>query len=176
VQSGWSVALHGDAAIVVAPEGDLRAVLIETSAANAEDAVKSAWAVLHPDFSRTVELVVPRPGRHGWDEMRTVSYETSPNEKLSIYARVLRKGSKWVAVAVEGSDATTDKRAAQLRRTFDTLSPAGWVRESFAGKKAHALDEARIKTILDAADAARIGAGIPGEGIALVQNGEVVFE
>src|SRR5262249_55872421 len=66
--------------------------------------------------------------------------------------------------------------AAQLRRTFDTLSPAGWVRESFAGKKAHALDEARIKTILDAADAARIGAGIPGEGIALVQNGEGVFE
>ena len=37
-----------------------------------------------------------------------------------------------------------ERRAAQVALIFSRLLPKGYTRETFAGKQAHALDEARI--------------------------------
>ncbi len=176
VPSGFAVGMHGDGALVTGPEPELRLVVLDTTATTPEEAVKQAWNVLHPGFSRTVKLMQGRPGRRGWEEQQIVDYETSPNEKLYLLGRALKKNGRWTAVALESPLALVEKRAGQLRRVTDTLVPPGYARESFAGKKPHELDDARIKSILASADKARELAGIPGEGIALVQNGKISFE
>lgn len=176
VAPGWSVAMKGNAALILAPEPDLKVAIVDSGATTPDDAIAAAWAVVHPGFSRPLKLAQTRPGRRGWEEMRLYTYETSPNEKLVVAARAARKDGKWAAVAIESGLATIEKRAGQLKKISDTFLPAGAKRESFEGKKARVLDAARVKAILESTDKAREAAGIPGEGIALVQDGKVVYE
>ena len=174
--AGWTISVRSDAALVTGPEPDLKLGVFDMGATSADEAVKLAWEVAHPGFARPLKLAQTRPGRRGWDEQRVYTYETSPNEKAFVLARALRKGNRWVALALESGHASIEKRGAQLRKIGDTLQPPGFTRESFAAQKAHPLDDARVKAILASADKARLSAGIPGEGIALVQDGKIVFE
>ncbi len=180
--AGWTLQAQGARVSITAPEGDLRVAVVEAkgagagSADGADAAVRAAWASVHPGFARPLRLAQPRPGRRGWDEQRIYDYETSPNEKLYVLARAFRHGDAWTVLVIESGLATLEKRASQLRRIGDTLVPPGWSRETFAGKAAHELDAARLERIKASADKAREQAGIPGEGLALVQNGKVVFE
>lgn len=180
VPAGFKVETRGDAVRVEGPEPDLHLSVSDLGAKDADTAIRQAWEIAHPGFARPLELAQPRPGRRGWDEVRLYVYETSPNEKLAVVGRAFRttgpKGTRWVAVTLESSVGTLEKRGAQLRKIVDTLVPPGYARESFAQKKAHVLDAPRVQAILDAADKARVLAGIPGEGLALVQGGKVVYE
>ncbi|MGZ3477404.1 MAG: serine hydrolase domain-containing protein, partial [Polyangiales bacterium] len=176
IAPGWSVAMNGNAALIVGPEPDLKVAIVDGGATSPDEAIRAAWAVVHPGFARPLKLAQNRPGRRGWEETKLYTYETSPNEKLVVMARAMRKDGKWAAVAIESGLATVEKRAAQLRKISDTFLPAGAKRESFEGKKANPLDKPRIDAILASADKAREAAGIPGEGIALVQGGKIVYE
>jgi CubicO group peptidase (beta-lactamase class C family) len=172
----WSITLDGPRALLTGPEPDLHVAIVDSTAPTADDAVASAWRALHPGFKRPLKLSQPRPGRHGWDEMRDYEYDTSPNEKLVVNATALRKGASWTVVLLESGQASFEKRLAGLIRISDTLRPKGYERESFAGKTAHELDADRVKQILASADKARELATIPGVAIALLQNGKVVYE
>jgi CubicO group peptidase (beta-lactamase class C family) len=174
--AGWSIVLDGPRALLAGPESDLRFAVLDTTAANPDDAVTAAWVAVYPDAKHPLRLAQPRPGRHGWDEQRDYDYETSPNEKLVVFARALRHGQSWTVVLVAGSQASFEKRLASVRRIGDSLRPKGYVRETFAGKKPATLDADRIKKITDSVDRARDAAGIPGVGLALVQDGKVVYE
>jgi CubicO group peptidase (beta-lactamase class C family) len=174
--AGWAFVVDGPAAKLTGPEPDLHLTVVDSGEKSADDAVAAAWRAVHPGFKWALKLATPRPGRHGWEETRGYSYETSPDEKLTIYARAQRKGSQWTVLLVESSDASYGKRAAAVARVLDTLHPAGWTPESFAGKTAHKLDADHAKQIVDAMDRARQTASIPGAAIALVQDGKVVFE
>lgn len=174
--AGWTMQAHGGWTTFTAPEGDLQIAVIDTGASTADEAIAVAWKRVHAGFARPLKTAVPKPGRHGWDEQRNYDYETSPNEKLYVAARAVRRGQRWTVLTIEGGLATLEKRLSSLSRVGDSLAPAGWAPESFAGKTAHALDQARVERILAAADKAREAAGVPGEGIALVQGGKIVFE
>ena len=174
--AGWRSAVDAGRALLTGPEPDLRVAIVDATAAKGDDAVAAAWSAFHPGFTRPLKLAQPRPGRHGWEERRDYTYETSPDEKLTVFARAVRKGSGWTVLLVESSEASFDKRAADVSRVADSLRPGGYVRESFAGKAPHKLDADRIKQIVDAMDRARDRAGIPGVGLALVQDGKVVYE
>ena len=174
--SGWSISVDGPRALLTGPETDLRVAVVDATAASADDAVAAAWAAVYPDAKHPLRLAQPRPGRHGWDEQRDYDYETSPNEKLVVYARALRHGTAWTVVLVASSQASFEKRLAHVRRIGDSLRPKGYVRETFAGKKPNSLDADRLKKITDSVDKARDAAGIPGVGLALVQDGKVVYE
>jgi CubicO group peptidase (beta-lactamase class C family) len=174
--AGWTLALEGPRALLTGPEPDLRIVIVESTAAGGDEAVAGAWTALHPDFKRRLRVAQPHPGRHGWDERRDYEYETSPAEKLVVGAGALRHGAAWTVVLLEGGEAAVEKRAAGVDRIIESLRPKGYVRESFDGKTPHKLDADRTKQIVDAMDRARDRAGIPGVGLALVQDGRVVYE
>jgi len=174
--AGWSFSADGSSARLTGPEPDLRLAIVDSSEKSADDAVAAAWRAVHPGFKWALKLTTPRPGRHGWEERRDYDYETSPDEKLTIFARAVRKGSQWTVLLVESGDASFGKRAAAYVRVADTLHPAGWTPESFAGKTAHKLDADHAKQIVDAMDRARQAASIPGAAIALVQDGKVIWE
>lgn len=173
---GWSFLADGPDAKLTGPEPDLHVTIVDSTEKGADDAVAAAWRAVHPGFKWALKLTTPRPGRHGWEERRDYDYETSPDEKLTIFARALRKGSAWTVLLVESGDASFGKRLGPVGRVLDSLHPAGWAPESFTGKTAHKLDADRAKQIVDAMDRARQAAAIPGAAIALVQDGKVVWE
>jgi CubicO group peptidase (beta-lactamase class C family) len=174
--TGFTILRGGDRILLTGPERDLRIAIVDAPEPSADDAVAGAWKALRPDFKRPIRITHTLPARDGWEERRAYAYETSPDEMLVVAANAFRKGAKWTVVVLEGSEASFDKRAAAVARIDDTLRPKDYIRETFAGKKAKALDAERIKAITAAVDRARTIAAIPGVALSLVQDGRVVYE
>ena len=176
VPGGWTVTLDGPQAVLSPPEPDFKLAVVETDAKSAEDAVARAWAVLEPGFKRPLHISKPQNARHGWDERRDYDYETSPDEKLDVSARALRKDTSWVVLLYRGSQATEEKRIGTISLVSQSLAPKGYVKESFAGKTPHPLDAGRIKEITDFVEQSRQALEVPGVAISLVADGKPAFE
>ena len=174
--AGWTIQKYADRVALEGPEPDFRVTMVDSKASNADDAVKSAWLAVHPDWTRPLKLATPEPGRRGWDERRAYEYETSPNEKLIVFAKALRRGDAWTVMLVESGQAAFERRFGQFRVITQSLKPKGYAKESFAGKTAHPLNTDRIKQITGMIDRARDVAGVPGIALSLVQGGKVVFQ
>lgn len=174
--SGWTLTRRGSAIIIEAPERDVRIGLVDVQAKDADDAVAQGWAAVNPGFKRPLKLKTPGAARNGWEERHSYQYETSPNEKLVVSAAAWRAGTAWLAIAVEGSESTLEKRGSSLGLMQQSLRPKGYARETFAGRKAHPLDAQRI-TLMRAflLDGMR-QLGVPGVGFSLIDNGKVVYE
>ena len=173
----WSVAANGPATIFAAPEADLHIAVVDAgSAPDAQAAAAKAWAIYRPAMARPVQLVTPRAPGEGWDERVSIEYETSPEEAAVAFALALRKGGSWTVMIADGAQATYGKRSAAASIIQQSLRPAGYERESFAGRAAHRLTPDRIAALRDfVAESARV-LGVPGVGIALVDQGQVVWQ
>lgn len=177
VPEGWTVTRTGSAVAITAPEGDATVALVPiASAKDGEDAVAQAWAMFDPAFSRTTRLAVDQPDRDGWSNAKVVSYETSPAEKLVLQGVGLRSADGWTAVLVRGAQATFAKRGGQLGQMFGSLRPKSFAKENFAGKVPHKLDALRILQLKDFVHNSMDQLGIPGVGLALIQDGQIVYE
>ncbi len=77
---------------------------------------------------------------------------------------------------IEGSEATVEKRGAALSLLAQSLRPAGYARETFAGRTPHALDAARIEAMLSFVQTSMNELDVPGVGIALIDHGRIVYE
>jgi CubicO group peptidase (beta-lactamase class C family) len=176
VPGGWSVTTAAAKLVLGTPEPDSRIVLVDVGLAkDASAAVAVAWNA-HGGAKHKLKIAMPRPGRDGWDEQRVYAYETSPNEKLVIYAVALRNSTRWTVMIVEASLATYERRLAAVRLVHDSLRPKGYRRESFAGRKAHPLDAKRVALIKDFLSEAMQKLAVPGVGLGLIDGGKVVFE
>ena len=171
----WSVTVDGSVMVLLAPDGDSRIGIVEPSAAEPDAAVTAAWEAFRPGMKRALRLSTPSPGRDGWDEQRAYSYEISPNERRAVFALALRRGTAWTVFVVDGAQATFEQRGAQVALVRQSLRPKGYTAESFAGKKAHRLDPARVKQLTDFVETAMKELSIPGVGLALIDNNEVAF-
>jgi CubicO group peptidase (beta-lactamase class C family) len=175
VPAGWT--LMGGAAqrVLEGPEKDIRLAVVDVPARSADDAVKAAWPALEPKFARNLRIAQDRPARSGWESRRVYVYETSPNEKRVVVATAQKRGASWTVLLLDGSEAVQERRGGQIRLVLDSLRPAGYKKESFAGKKPHALDAARIELLKDFVEKARAASGTAGVAISLIQDGKVVF-
>jgi CubicO group peptidase (beta-lactamase class C family) len=174
--AGWTLESNGSQRILLGPEPDLRVAIVDTTEATADAAVASAWRTLDPGPPRPQKLAQDQPARDGWEQQRKYTYETSPNERVVVYADALRKAAAWTVVLVHASAPASERFAANVRLIRGSLRPNGYTRESFAGKTARTLDAERIAELTGFVEAAREQAGIPGVAISLVQAGAVVFE
>lgn len=173
----WSSATRDRIVVLTAPESDLHFAIVDAgTVADASAAVAAAWQLYEPAMHRALKISSPSPANEGWDEIRNFSYETSPNEHMTVDATALRKGTHWTVAIIEGSDATLDKRSAAVGLFAGSLRPAGYQRESFAGRKAHRLDAARIAQLKSFIQTGMKELDVPGVAIALVDHGKVVYE
>jgi len=173
----WALARHDHFVVASPSEGDTSFVFADVpQAKDAADAVLQAWAMYRPDVHRKVQTMTARPGRNGWDERQVVEYETSPNEKAAIQAIASRSGTTWTVIIIDGKEATVEKRGAALGLMLASLRPAGYTRETFAGKTAHPFDAARIEALKSFVQTAMQQLGVPGAGVAIVEHGKVVYE
>ncbi len=174
--AGFTLDANADRIVLTGPETDLTITIADVAADSAEAAVAVAWKISRPDFKRPVRLAAPRPSRHGWTDQKLIEYETSPDEKLVIHARVRRNKNVWNVTLLVGSEATVEKRLSALALVRDSLLPPGYTKESFAGKKPHALDAERLSRITNMLERARAAAGVPGFAVSFVQGDKVLFQ
>ncbi len=172
--AGWSVSVRGPATILEAPEGDSWIAIVDVEAKDAEAALAAAWAAFkEPKWP--LLATHDAPDRDGWTKQRIFVYQTSPNEKRDVAARVRFAGGAWNVVIVDMDQAVEEKRAAQLGLMFGKLLPKGVTRETFAGKKANRLDAARLAALAKFVEDGQKATGVPGVSVGIVQEGKVVF-
>lgn len=174
---GWSSEMRDGMTIYTAPEGDASAAIVGIdSAADGADAVKLAWQKFDPDFAREIQISQDPPARDGWDAITVVNYKTSPAEKVAVQGIALRKGDDWTVVLINGALATVAKRSAQLGQAFGSLRPTNFEKETFAGREAKPLTPERIAEVTSFVEKAMEGLEIPGVGLALIEDGKIVWE
>ncbi len=173
--AGWSVSVHGPATVLQAPEGDSWIALVDVSAADGDAALAAAWAAYKPGAKWPLKVTNDVPDRNGWSKQRVYEYQTSPNEKRGVTALVRNAGGSWTVVLIDMADAVAEKRGAQVALVFDRLLPKGYERETFKGKKANRLDEARLAKLKEFVETGARELKVPGVGVGIVQDGKVVF-
>ena len=176
VPAGWRVAARADALLVDPPDGDSHLMLTSVDAADAASAVASAWRSYRPGENRPLRIALPQEARNGWDERHIYEYVSAPNEKLTVYVLAWRAAGHWTVTIVEASRATREKYAAGSNLLQESIQPAGFQRETFAGKAAHPLDAERIGLIKGFVTEQMQRFSIPGVSLSLIDGDRVVFE
>ena len=173
--AGWQLSVRGPATVLEAPEGGSFVVLVDVRTNDADAAVAAAWKAHKPDAKWPLKVVTPIAPRDNWTDRRAYSYQTSPNEERDVAADVRRANGVWTVALYDMAQAVGEKRGAQVNQIFGSLLPKGYQRESFAGKKAHALEAQRIAELSRFVQTAMKLTGVPGVSIGLYQDGKAVF-
>lgn len=173
----WIASKQGAMLVFTSPEGDLRIAIADIGAsANAADAVARAWAAVRPGEAPMLRTSIAAPAGDGWDERVSFAYDTLPSERASRSATALRKGTAWTVLVVDGSAGTAAKRSAALSVVAQGLRPAGFRKESFAGRTAHQLTPERVRLLTDFVERSRQELEVPGIGFALIDDGKVLWQ
>jgi hypothetical protein len=130
--AGWSITARGNVVILVPPEADSRLAIVELGANDSAAAAAAAWAAYRPEAKWPMKLSTPRAPQNGWEERDVLDYETSPNERVTVYAIAERAGASWTVAIVDATDPTYEIRAAQFRLVTGSLRPKGYARERFS--------------------------------------------
>jgi CubicO group peptidase (beta-lactamase class C family) len=172
----WTARRAPQLLVLDAPEGDLHVAIADVAGTDLNGALSAAWSRYQPGFARSVKVIAPYSHSNGWDEGQSVTYESSPNERLFIGAVAFRRGADWSVMLVDGSEAATEKRGAALNLLLRSLSPQGYQRETFAGRTPHAMDAERIAKLRSFLEDGMRLTGVPGVGFAVLDHGKVVYE
>lgn len=174
--AAWAARKTAKVVELTPAEGDLHVAVVDVgAAADARAAAAAAWAGWAPDRARPPKLVTERPARNGWDERQVVDYETSPNEKRVMTAVAFRAGKAWTVAIIDGNEGTAEKRGAALGLINQSLRPAGYARENFAGRTAHPMDAARIEQLKAFVAQSMKEIGIPGAAFSLTTRAGTIY-
>ncbi len=174
----WEALSKDSSERFISPENDLTATIVRVGKVkDARAAASTAWSTHKPETDeRDVRLISPgNPGK-GWDERVSISYETSPAEKMTVSALAMRQGKEWTVLIIDGANATVNKRSAALSTLQQSLQPADYQAETFAGKTPHKLTPERIEVLRDFVEKSAEALDVPGVGIALIDDGKVVWQ
>ncbi len=199
--AGWSIATRGPATVLETPEGDSWIAIVDVPGTcgaagraccpsaspstgpapppctNADAAVAAAWAAFRPGGARRpVRTVTPEADKDGWQDLRTYRYQTSPNERRTVLAGAKRHRDVWTVWLYDMLEATAARRLSQVALILNRLLPAGYQRETFAGRPARPLDAARLRALTAFLERGRKLFDVPGLALGLIQDGKVVFE
>jgi CubicO group peptidase (beta-lactamase class C family) len=174
----WSAVRTSDHVLLSPPEHDTTIALIPVEAvADAGGAVRKAWPLYKPGSEpRKIETLTPLPPEDGWEERKSVSFVSSPNDQEVILALALRKGSRWLVMLADSSKAALERHSGAIGVIRASLLPAGYAPESFVGRPPHHLDAERVQRLKTFLADAMAKLGVPGVGFALVDHGKVVAE
>ncbi|MFI5181447.1 MAG: serine hydrolase domain-containing protein [Thermoanaerobaculia bacterium] len=175
VPAGWTMTTKGSMVVLDPPEPDSHLAIVDVKAKDADAAVAEGWAAYQPGFKRPLKISMPQTAREGWDERKVYQYETSPNERAVVFAMAWRKGEAWTVVIGDGTEPTFEKRGSPINLAIQSLRPKGYSRESFAGKKAHPLDEKRLAILKDFVAGGMKMFDVPGVGLGFIDGGKIVW-
>ncbi len=173
----WAERASGLVTVLTSPERDLHIAIVEVGAAtDAGAAAAKAWSLYRPDVAPTARLVTAASAAEGWSNRSDITYDISPTERTARAARAFGKEGRWTVMIVDGSEATFGKRSAAAAVVESSLRPAGYTRETFAGKTAHRLTPERVQLLRDFVAQSARELQVPGVGLALIDHGKVVWQ
>jgi len=173
--AGWTVTVRRPATILRPPEPGSALALVDVRAPTADSAVALAWRAYKPDAAWPLKVVNAAADKDGWTDRKAYTYLTSPNEKRDVFVNAQRANGVWTLLVYDMAQDVGEKRLAQFVLVVNDLLPKGYTRESFAGRKAHRLDRARIAELGRYVTTAMKETGVPGVAVGLIQDGRVVF-
>jgi CubicO group peptidase (beta-lactamase class C family) len=173
---GWSMVTSGSLIVLEPPEADSHVVIFDSDAATADAAIDVAWAAYKHDEKRTLRQKLSPPAREGWEEVQVNLYETSPNERAVVQAVARRAKNTWTVLILNGKQPTFEKRGSAVGLIMGSLRPGTYQRESFAGRKAGALNAERLAQMKEFVEMAMKKLDVPGVGVAYIDNGKIVYE
>ena len=173
--AGWKISVRDRATILESPEGNSHIVLADIAAKDADTALASAWKQYGIEPKWPLLSTNDLPDKDGWSNIRLYNYQTAPNEKRVVGARVLKANDMWTVGIIDIDEGVAEKRGAQLSLIFGRLLPKGYTRESFAGKTAHKLDAKRLAELQRFVDDGRKKFRIPAVSIGVIEDGKVLF-
>jgi CubicO group peptidase (beta-lactamase class C family) len=171
--AGWTSLVQGAVTLLTAQEGDSQVAIIESSAGEPDAAVAEAWALYRRAPPPPLKLAT-ESGGEGWEQLRRYTYELSPNERRGLVVTAQRHANAWVVMIQDVSTATLGKRGAQFSLIGQSLRPASYERESFAGKTANLLDAVRLRKLDELVELGLEELGVPGAAVSIVQGDRVV--
>jgi len=173
----WTATSADGLARYAAPEANFTLSVVEVgAAADARAAVAAAWAKARPGFAPVPAVVNAAGAGDGWDERVSFQYETPPAEGAIRVASAQRANGAWTVLLIDGAMATYAKRSAAVGQVQQSLRPAGYAPENFAGKPVNRLTPDRIAALRQfVADSAK-ALGVPGVGLAFIDQGKVVWQ
>jgi hypothetical protein len=114
---------------------DSHLAFVDVNAGDAAAAVAAAWASYRPDAHRPLKIATACAPCDGWEEGRVYVYETSPNEKVVVWAQAWRASEAWTVAIIEepaltnslvlemlGSRPSSAKFAIRVRLAVNTAS------------------------------------------------------
>ncbi len=176
IPAGWGAEANDRLLVLRPPEPDLKLGLIDLKAKDPASAVAAGWQAFEPGFKRPLRVSSPQAPYNGWEQRQVYEYETSPNEKLVVQGFAWRSGANWLAILLQGGEATVEKRGGPLNLIIGSIRPKGYSRENFRGRKAHLLDAQRLKVLKDFVASGMGALKIPGVGLAFIDGGKIVYE
>ncbi|GAC12984.1 serine hydrolase domain-containing protein [Aliiglaciecola lipolytica] len=160
-----------------APEGDgVIAIIVIEQAEDSAQAAMRAWQVLSPGFAREVRFNNDEVATNGWQQQTFIEYESTVSEERSFYAKVLRDDTDWNVILVDASLSTLSKRRSQLNTLEQSYTVVGYENEDFSTAKAQKLDAKKIESLLSFVRESAEKLKVPGVGIAVMQDGEILYE
>jgi CubicO group peptidase (beta-lactamase class C family) len=172
--SGWTQTATAGGLVLSPPESDgSRVVIVDAEGTDPDAAVAKAWQA----FGTVPKFLVATDAapRDGWEQRRFYSYDVAENAHRAVQAIALRRGTAWTVVLVDMDQGVAEKRASQNGKIMQRLLPAGYTRETFAGRAAHPLDAQRLDAIADFVESMRAQYDVPGVAIGIIQDGKVVM-
>lgn len=174
VPAGWSIASSGPATLLISPDGASSVTIVDSIESNPDAAIAAAWMWANAEFAWPPLKAEDHPARRGWDGSRSYEYDIPPNARVYAQAAALRSGAHTVVALLQSGHASLEKELAQIVLIGDSLRPAGYKHESFAGRTANTLDAMRLAQIDALIERARTELDIPGVSVAIVQADKLI--
>lgn len=175
VPKDWMQSRRGEVVVLQAPEGGSWVAFVETDAGDASAAIAQAWTRYAGRAPPELTVSVPLANSNGWVDGQSQVYRVPAGEPRQLMARALRHGDRWVVRIDDLANAAAGQRAADLRLIREEFLPAGYVRESFVGRKAQVLDRGKIEALTAFIRDSQKQLNVPGISIGILQGGQVVF-
>ena len=176
----WSLSRRGALTLLEPPERDSRLVVLLlpiAAAASGEQAVSRFWRELG-EAAPPLQGEVPLPDALGWVERRELTYGPVASDAEASRSVVLirqRSATHWSFVLQDLSAATAERRAAAVQEVVGGLEAPGYLRESFAGRRALPLAGTRLAELRGFVERARRELQVPGVALAILQKDRVVL-
>ncbi len=143
---------------------------------DAASAIANAWKTVEPNFKDTLASSAPRAAFAGWNDFVVYTYDTPASESRAVYAVAMRFDRTWTVVTVQASLAVLERHSAEFGALMNSMTPAGYVHESFVGRVPNRLDEAKIAELRKFVDESMRKLRIPGAAIAVIDGSRIVYE
>lgn len=174
VPTNWSVEARDTYTFLTDPDEAINVYLLVTAGEDIAQAVADAWQTVDPTFNAPVSTTQSPPSSEGIEETVVVNYNTEQDRVAQGFGQ--RYERNIYVLLFEGDASAVARRSSQLDIIASGLELTGLEGINLADATPKPFDETMQQELESFITNNMEKADIPGAVVAVVQNGEVVYE